>query len=59
MDADFLIGLEPTEEDEFTSRMKLLIARHATFPQETLLSISYDPPRFEEAPEGLLDALPY
>jgi replicative DNA helicase len=59
MDADFLIGLEPTEEDESTSRMKLLIARHAAFPQETLLSISYDPPSFEEAPEGVLDALPY
>ncbi|MFI9271851.1 DnaB-like helicase C-terminal domain-containing protein [Kitasatospora sp. NPDC052896] len=58
MDADFLIGLEPTE-DESASRMKLLIARHAPFPQETLLAVHYDPPRFEEAPEETAYALPY
>jgi replicative DNA helicase len=56
-DADLVIGTEATEE-EYEYRLKVLIARNAV-PQETLLSIQWDPPKFEEAPEEAAYALPY
>ncbi|MFJ3271027.1 DnaB-like helicase C-terminal domain-containing protein [Streptomyces sp. NPDC086776] len=46
-DADLVVGMEATDEDLFY-RMKVLASRNAA-PQEHLISISWDPPQFEEA----------
>ncbi|MFF8283360.1 DnaB-like helicase C-terminal domain-containing protein [Streptomyces albus] len=46
-DADLVVGMEATDED-FFYRMKVLASRNAA-PQEHLISISWDPPQFEEA----------
>lgn len=46
-DADLVVGMEATDEDLFY-RMKVLASRNAP-PQEHLISISWDPPAFEEA----------
>ncbi|MEU1816070.1 DnaB-like helicase C-terminal domain-containing protein [Streptomyces roseifaciens] len=54
-DADAVIGMEATDES-FVFRMKVLVSRNAP-PQERLITISWDPPRFEE--EELDVALPY
>lgn len=54
-DADLVVGMEATDEDLFY-RMKILAARSAP-PQEHLISISWDPPAFEE--EDVEDELPY
>ncbi|MEV7902190.1 DnaB-like helicase C-terminal domain-containing protein [Streptomyces anulatus] len=54
-DADLVVGMEATDEDLFY-RMKVLAARNAP-PQEHLISISWDPPEFEEAEVD--DELPY
>ncbi|MFE6745931.1 DnaB-like helicase C-terminal domain-containing protein [Kitasatospora purpeofusca] len=56
-DADLVVGMEACE-DPGDYRMKILAARNAP-PQEHLISISWDPPTFEEADlEDDLD-LPY
>ncbi|KJK56213.1 DnaB-like helicase C-terminal domain-containing protein [Saccharothrix sp. ST-888] len=58
-DADAVIGMEATEEEDASEyRMKLLLSRNAP-PQEQLISIFWDPPRFEEAPEEVMRDLPY
>lgn len=54
-DADLVVGMEATDED-FFYRMKVLASRNAP-PQESLISISWDPPAFEE--EEVQDDLPY
>ena len=54
-DADLVVGMEATDEDLFY-RMKVLASRNAA-PQEHLISISWDPPQFEE--EDVEDELPY
>ncbi|MFE2539072.1 DnaB-like helicase C-terminal domain-containing protein [Actinacidiphila glaucinigra] len=54
-DADLVVGMEATDED-FFYRMKVLASRNAP-PQEHLISISWDPPAFEEA--AVDDDLPY
>lgn len=54
-DADLVVGMEAADE-EFFYRMKVLAARNAP-PQENLISISWDPPAFEE--EEVTDDLPY
>ena len=54
-DADLVVGMESTDED-FFYRMKVLASRNAP-PQEHLISISWDPPQFEEA--AIEDELPY
>lgn len=46
-DADLVVGMEATEAD-YEYRMKILLARNA-IPQENILSIHWNPPRFEEA----------
>ncbi|MGW5817715.1 DnaB-like helicase C-terminal domain-containing protein [Streptomyces noursei] len=46
-DADLVVGMEATDED-FIYRMKVLASRNAP-PQEHLISISWEPPQFEEA----------
>jgi replicative DNA helicase len=54
-DADLVVGMEATDED-LCYRMKVLASRNAP-PQENLISISWDPPAFEE--EDVEDDLPY
>ncbi|MFC9505383.1 DnaB-like helicase C-terminal domain-containing protein [Streptomyces sp. NPDC057002] len=54
-DADLVVGMEATDED-FFYRMKVLASRNAP-PQEHLISISWEPPQFEEA--EIEEALPY
>ncbi|MEV5265210.1 DnaB-like helicase C-terminal domain-containing protein [Streptomyces werraensis] len=54
-DADLVVGMEAADED-FMYRMKVLASRNAP-PQENLISISWDPPQFEE--EEVTDDLPY
>ncbi|MEU1552123.1 DnaB-like helicase C-terminal domain-containing protein [Streptomyces scabiei] len=54
-DADLVVGMEAMDED-FFYRMKVLASRNAP-PQEHLISISWDPPAFEE--EAVEDELPY
>ncbi|MEV6310010.1 DnaB-like helicase C-terminal domain-containing protein [Streptomyces sp. NPDC051840] len=46
-DADLVVGAEATDEETFY-RLKVLASRNAA-PQEHLISISWDPPMFEEA----------
>ncbi|MEW1922286.1 DnaB-like helicase C-terminal domain-containing protein [Streptomyces sp. NPDC088360] len=46
-DADLVVGMEATDEETFY-RLKVLASRNAP-PQEHLISISWDPPQFEEA----------
>ncbi|MET8342437.1 DnaB-like helicase C-terminal domain-containing protein [Streptomyces microflavus] len=46
-DADLVVGMEATDEETFY-RLKVLASRNAA-PQEHLISISWDPPQFEEA----------
>lgn len=46
-DADLVVGMEATDEETFY-RLKVLASRNAA-PQEHLISISWDPPMFEEA----------
>jgi hypothetical protein len=55
-DADLVVGMEACE-DPGDYRMKILAARNAA-PQEHLISISWNPPLFEEA-ELEDDNLPY
>ncbi|NIY68031.1 DnaB-like helicase C-terminal domain-containing protein [Streptomyces malaysiensis] len=47
-DADHVIGAEAVDDDPGFYKMKLLASRIAA-PQEHLISISWDPPEFEEA----------
>lgn len=56
-DASLIVGMEPTDED-YEYRMKVLVSRDA-IPQDNLLSIHWNPPRFEEAPLEELSDLPY
>ncbi|MFE5853226.1 DnaB-like helicase C-terminal domain-containing protein [Streptomyces sp. NPDC056500] len=53
-DADLVVGMEATDEALFY-RLKVLASRNAP-PQEHLISISWDPPEFEEE---AIDDLPY
>ncbi|MGW3860278.1 DnaB-like helicase C-terminal domain-containing protein [Streptomyces sp. NPDC005047] len=54
-DADLVVGMEATDEETFY-RLKVLAARNAP-PQEHLISISWEPPQFEEA--EVEEELPY
>jgi hypothetical protein len=56
-DADLVVGMEPTDEDH-EYRMKVLLSRNA-IPQDHLISIHWDPPRFEEAPLEEANEYPY
>ncbi|MET9360359.1 DnaB-like helicase C-terminal domain-containing protein [Streptomyces sp. NPDC006632] len=46
-DADLVVGMEATDEETFY-RLKVLASRNAP-PQEHIISISWEPPSFEEA----------
>lgn len=54
-DADLVVGMEATDEETFY-RLKVLASRNAP-PQEHIISISWEPPQFEEA--EIEAALPY
>lgn len=56
-DASLIVGMEPTDED-YEYRMKVLLSRDA-IPQDNILSIHWNPPRFEEAPLEELSDRPY
>lgn len=58
MDADLVVGMEAIEDSPFAYRMKVLASRNAP-PQEHLLEISWNPPRFEEADYAPEEDLPY